>query len=257
MAAHGKLQWIGWGQAEERVRVLWRILAGLLIFFGSQIVAFVLASSLFGIDLESPEAIVIVAVSTILFLGLFGLYARYLDGTRIRDYGIREPSRFAKHFAAGFLAPVIATGVVFTVSLAIGEAEIVATTDLDVLGVAGWSAYMFFLILGGSIMEGIFYGAILCLVIFEGARRLGGDSRLSLTLAVGLTAALFSGLHFVYGDPGAAPGVPWYSLAIYWMLAGFVMVYGYVLTGSLAWPIAVNATPMDGRGLPWPRSSFW
>ena len=226
---------------EGRLRPTWRVILYLCAYFLGQLliqvpVGLVYGAYLFLAGLEFDESAAIagrlplpflVATSLVAFLAALlvtWLFRRFLDGASLLDLGLHRGKRWRREIVLGLALGFLLMAFIFALEWAGGWLEVLGLSSPSLLPLAGMLAgYGLSFAFVSWAEELAFRGYIL-----QNLRREWGN--LGAALASSFIFALFHGLNPNF-TPLALLGIA---------LAGILLSYGYLLTGSLWLPIALH-----------------
>lgn len=239
MGAESLSSWYGrvrhpfWNRSENRIRALWRILGALIgVFVVSGVVNAILIrpldAPLAGRNLASNGIIALVAV------GLWVVWARYVDRRDLRAYGFRLDERWWRMLGLGVLVALIGWGGALVTSLALGWASVASTLSPgtgDLPFAASFVAFVVGWVFVGIWEELVFRGIVMRNAI-EGLDFEAVSYRTALVGGWVVSSVLFGVLHADQATSALALG--------FWILAGLVLGLAYLLTDQLAFPIGLH-----------------
>jgi membrane protease YdiL (CAAX protease family) len=241
------IQQLFWSSNEQRLRAGWRI----LLYTGAWLYAPAIAARLIGEWLALPlisafphvaglapaSAVVIIKLLVVIICTVFAAWL--LDRRSLRDFGLRFSPSWWLDFGFGLFLGAVLMAWVFAVQWWVGWIEIVDTFHVGLPGIGFGSALLgallLFVVVG--ITEEFLARGYHLRNLAEGLHlpALGIGPRAALLLAWLLSSSLFGLLHIFN------PNTTWYSIAGL-IVAGIFLGLSYVLTGSLAIPIALHIT---------------
>lgn len=245
--ALSRLRSLVWNTDTRRLRMPFRVLAGLGIWF----VVGVSVARVMAIVFREPSplirlgtshlgnisvlAIDLVIGATAIPLAVY-LAARYIDRRWFRDLGFRIDHRWWADLAFGFALGGALMTTIFLVQLALGWITI--TGYFAVGGVPQWTFPFWFLLsvfayVAGSVIEELLHRGFLLTNFAEGFQVGPFGPRSAVVVGIALTSGFFALSHAT-----ALNATPISTISI--GLAGIFLALGYVLTGELALPIGVH-----------------
>ncbi len=241
------LQQLFWSTREQRLRAGWRILLYTVAWLYAPAIAARLVGDWLALPLISafPTVAGLAPASAVVILKLLVVLictvvaAQLLDRRSLRDFGLWLSPSWWLDFGFGLLLGAVLMAFIFFVQWWMGWIEIVDTFHVGLSGIGFGSAILgallLFVVVG--ITEELLARGYHLRNMAEGLHlpALGIGPRGALGLAWFLSSSLFSLLHIFN------PNTTWYSIGGL-MVAGIFLGLGYVLTGSLAIPIALHIT---------------
>ena len=233
-----------WNAEERRLRLLWRFLIFLLVFFplmaGTQAILYFISPALVetlqkgaGEQLlmgwALSEWLMLIAImATLLIIG------RWVDRRPFRDYGFGMGKRWWLDFVFGlFLGALLMTGI-FLVEYLLGWVTVTGTMQspehLSFAQGVLWAALLFIAV---GFFEEILARGYLLHNLAEGLNFRFWNPAVALLLAWLLSSLVFGAAHA--GNPNATV----ISTAAL-VMAGLFLGLGYILTGELALPIGLH-----------------
>lgn len=212
-------------QGEGRMRAPWRILATTAIFILAAFLLRLLAGGSFWFP-------VILSLAVLLSLWFASVA---LDRRPFREFGLALDKPWIRDLAAGIVIAFLAICLIFSIQMMAGWLTFTGfgweRYDLSSL-ILPLAAY-FLLMAGVSLWEEAWFRGYLITNLREGFQWEWLPANIGIFLAVFLSSALFGLLHL--GNPGAGA-----TSAINIAIAGMVLAYPFVATGSLAMPIGLH-----------------
>lgn len=226
------------GREDRRVRALWRVLLSIVFVLSGVLLGSAVAMAL-GVDaLWLPVVSHLWSVVTVAVVLV--LMARFVDRRPVVDYGFSLSRGWWTDAAAGAALGVALMAVAFGISYGRGRIHVVelwsagdggAFLPWMGLAVAVW-------ILVGVWEESLFRGLFITNAA-EGLAARGLTGTRALLGAWASSSAVFGLLH---GPLGTVPeGVALLDMLVVWLLVGGLFGLSYVLSGQLAFPIALHA----------------
>ena len=236
-------RWLFWNPIEKRLRAGWRILIYTLLWIFAPAVVARLIGSWLAMPLISvlptvaglaPHAVAVMLKLVVVLLVTWGA-ALWLDRRPVTDYGLRLSAHWWLDFAFGLALGATLMAFVFLVEWLAGW---IVVTDLFRVALPGvrfaaamMGGVLLFVVVG--ITEELLARGDHLRNLAEGFHGLVGGPRRALVLAWLLSSSFFGLLHIFN------PNATWQStLAL--MVAGLLLGFGFVLTGSLAIPIGLH-----------------
>lgn len=232
-----------WNQEERRLRLVWR----LLLF----VVAWILFSSLMDLlmipplrwwfQVNMPQLAIWLelgahyAVYLLNGLAVTFLAARFLDRRPFMELGIAFDGRWRRDFVAGLLLGALLMTLIFSVEWILGWVKIHGVFHVHLPGLPFVVALIgpvgVFLAVG--VTEELVFRGYLLRNFAEGMNLQPLSARMAVVLAWAASSVLFGLLHTFN------PNSSWVS-TLYLMLAGVMLGLPVVLTGSLAFSMALH-----------------
>lgn len=216
---------------EQRLRAGWRVLIQFILMFF--LVGFF--SFGFGTLWESSLSIIPTIAQCIGVTASIWIAARLLDKRSMEEYGLSFNALWRKDFFAGILIAAIAIGTIFTIEWSLDWITIIGY---------GWSAsfgtpfsWALLSSLGAMLLVGFyeewFSRGYQLLNLAEGFRYPRFGLRGAVAVATLVSSLLFGLLHFY--NPNAS-AISTFNI----MLAGVVLAFPYILTGSLGLSVGLH-----------------
>jgi hypothetical protein len=223
-----------WNDDDRRLRLPFRVVAGVVVVLLSLVGTALLVRSTLGSVplLASASPVVVVTVgSGVVSTVAIVLVGRFVDRRRLVDFGFGFDRDWWLDCGFGFGLGAALMTAVFVVELALGWVVVTGTfRPSGAFAPAFLSILVLFLVVG--VQEELLARGYLLTNLGEGLRGWLGE-RGATTVAVLLSSAVFGALHL--GNPNATL-VSTLSIS----LAGVMLAVGYVLTDELAIPIGLH-----------------
>lgn len=226
------------GGSDSRLRATWRVVFSFAVFFGTLIAA----STLLG-QVPFPEALVnadttlavFLAVAVLLILGM-----RFVARRSLAGYGLALDRRWWLNAGAGLLAGLVFQGLFTGLLFAFGSARLVGTLSPGI-GTSQVTVVIAFVatvcaMVAVALWEEFLFRAVLIQNALEGLAARGVERRTAVVVALVGSALVFGLPHATAVARGASVG--WAVLQA--VVAGLYFGLAYVLTGSLAFPVALH-----------------
>lgn len=214
---------IFYSKTEARLRAGWRI----VVFSSVALVAI----ALFGYFTASGYLMTVFLA--VLMLSLIWLASRYIDKRPFKEFGLSLTGSWIRDFTAGILIAAIAMSIIYGILLWMGWVTMVEPGEESSSALISGLFPILFLMICVSIWEEVYFRGYLILNLKEGLH----SKRIGNTIAV-LAAVTVSSLLFGLGhlnNPGAS-AISTLNLVV----AGMVLAYPFIVTGSLALPVGIH-----------------
>lgn len=210
---------IFYNNVENRLRAGWRIFVftSLLIVFGIALNSISASSLFFTLGLA------------LLVLMLLWIAADFLDNRSFREYGFSINKDWIQDFIAGVFIAAVSMGVIFVILLSL---DWVTITETSLSITIELISYLIFMI-AVSVWEEGFFRSYLIPNLKEGVQWSWVSANWAVIFALLLSSLLFSLGHLA--NPGAT-----YLSTLNIFLAGAVLGYPFVATGSIALPVGLH-----------------
>lgn len=210
---------IFYNNVENRLRAGWRIyvFTSLLIVFGIALNSISASSLFFTLGLA------------LLVLMLLWIAADFLDNRSFKEYGLSINKDWIQDFIAGVFIAAVSMGVIFVILLSL---DWVTITETSLSITIELISYLIFMI-AVSVWEEGFFRSYLIPNLKEGVQWSWVSAKWAVIFALLLSSLLFSLGHLA--NPGAT-----YLSTLNIFLAGAVLGYPFVATGSIALPVGLH-----------------
>jgi hypothetical protein len=227
-----------YGRGDGRLRATWRVVLSFAVFLGM----LVAASSLLG-RVPFPEVLVNAGSTLAVFLGVAVLLVvgtRFVARRSLTGYGLALDRGWWLDAGAGLLAGFVFQALVTALLFAFGSARVVDTLSPGI----GDSAVTVAIAFGATLCamvavalwEELLFRAVLVQNALEGLAARGVDRRTAVAVALVGSALVFGIPHASSVAEGAS--VTWAVFQA--VVSGLYFGLAYVLTDSLAFPIALH-----------------
>ena len=214
---------IFYSKDEARLRAGWRI----LVFTSIVLVAIAAIGTI------TESRYVITAFLAVLMFLMLIFSAKFIDRRPFSEYGLKFSANWWRDCFAGILIAAIAIAIVYGILLYMDWVTTTGNHQVGSSEVLKGLLLMAFLMICVSVWEEIYFRAYLILNIKEGFHSRKIDKSVAVLIAVVVSSVLFGMGHIT--NPGAT-GVSTLNLVV----AGMVLAYPYVVTGSLALPVGIH-----------------
>lgn len=234
------VRWLVWGRDRSRIRATWRIALGFAVVLG----VLIGGNSLLG-RVSVPAVLVNgpVALVVLLAIGAYLLVAsRLLDERPVRAYGFEFDRRWWLDLLAAVVAGCLFQATFTGLTLALDAGRVVGTLSAGVAAGRGTGALLVAVVAtvlafaALALWEELLFRAVFILNASEGLTARGVAPRRAVWLACLVSVLLFGPAHALVAARGATP----LFAAGQAMAAAVYFALGYVLTGSLAFPVGLH-----------------
>jgi membrane protease YdiL (CAAX protease family) len=227
-----------YGRRDGRLRATWRVVLSFAVFLGT----LVATSRLLG-RVPFPEVLVNAGTTLAVFVAVAVLLAvgtRFVGSRSLDAYGLALDRRWWLDAGAGLLAGLVFQALVTALLFAFGSARVVGTLSPGI----GDSAVTVAIAFGATLCamvavalwEELLFRGVLIQNALEGLVARGFDRRTAVAVALVVSALVFGIPHATSVAEGAS--VTWAVFQA--VVAGLYFGLAYVLTDSLAFPIALH-----------------
>ncbi len=206
-----------------------RLRAGIRILVFTSIV--LVAIAVIGTFAESR--VVFTAFLAGLMLLMIKFSSKFLDRRPYREYGMKLSPNWWRDFFAGIVIAALAITIIYGILVYMGWVTTTGNHKAGSSEVLKGLFLMAFLMICVSLWEEIYFRGYLIPNIKEGFHSRKIDKSVAMLIAVLISSVLFGFGHIT--NPGAT-GVSTLNLIV----AGMVLAYPYVVTGSLALPVGIH-----------------
>jgi len=227
-----------YGRDDGRLRATWRVVLSFAMFLGT----LVAASSLLG-RVPFPEVLVNADSTLAVCLGVTVLLVvgtRFVARRSLTGYGLALDRRWWLDAGAGLLAGFVFQALVTALLFAFGSARVIGTLSpgigTDVVSVAIAFGATLCAMVAVALWEELLFRGVLVQNTLEGLAARGVDRRTAVVVALVGSALVFGLLHATAVAEGASVGWAVFQAVV----AGLYFGLAYVLTDSLAFPIALH-----------------
>lgn len=227
-----------YGRNDSRLRATWRTVLSFAVFLGT----LVAASTLLG-QVPFPEVFVNAGGTLAIFLAVAALLVvgtRVVERRSLAGYGLAFDRQWWLDAAGGLLAGFVFQAIVTALLFVFGSARIVGTLspgigDSTVTVVVAFAATLCAMVAVAFWEEMLFRGVLIQNAL-EGLTARGVERRTAIAVALVGSALVFGLPHATSVAAGASVGWAVFQA----LVAGLYFGLAYVLTDSLAFPIALH-----------------
>lgn len=209
---------------ESRLRSGWRILITITLL----LILLIITSPLYDYGL------IVYIWQAVAVLGVMWFASHFLDKRPFADYGFQMSVKWMRDALIGCLVAAVAMLLIFATQFYLGWVTV------DQIGADGdravfWSGILMFFVMmiAVGVWEEAFFRGFLLTNMQDGFQTKYLDKKSAMLIAVLITSGIFGLLHMSNPNATMASGL---NITI----AGMVLAYPFVVTGSLAIPIGIH-----------------